>query len=220
MKEKGITIVVCVIAAAIVIYAVVFISTRTRQSHDVKQTITTRQTPTQPRRVKRKRTVNTPKQSRVYRKYAKIVTEPEEMSSKVRFFSYPEASLIDCISYMELLEELKREAVVQMMTAEEFERKKNAIPLHGQMWVETIAFTLAAANPKYWSVIVEQNGKRVLKQDGVDSVPSFTVWSTSTIWKDYILVSLPKMQPRPFEVYVIDRLSNKRREYIVRPNYH
>lgn len=132
---------------------------------------------------------------------------------------------IEYESYSYLAKKKAYAADVQMLTTGEFEREKGLIPLGGQVVVNIKAHCIEAGNTKWFSVIVEQNGERILKKtgkDSIDSIPrgrvnSYGRWGTITTWHNIMIVNLPKIADGPFRVYVIDSFNNKRYEYNIIP---
>jgi hypothetical protein len=137
--------------------------------------------------------------------------------SKIDYITIPSPS-IEYESYNYLLGELEKEAEVQMFTESQRTQKRNDIPLGGEIIVHICELTIGAANTKYFTVIVEENGKEIIRENGRDNIPEVPR-SPGGCWWNLMIVYIDKSVEHPLKVYVIDELSNKRYEYTITPDH-
>ena len=89
------------------------------------------------------------------------------------------------------------------------------IPKYGYVIAHVKTPTIESADTKWWKVvIVDEAGKVITSKKGQGDVANYETSNGVTVWKNSILVELPKISP-PFNVYIVSELQNKRWGYKV-----
>ncbi len=122
-------------------------------------------------------------------------------------------------SYNMLIGELKKKSENELWTNKLFKEEKQYLPLGGQIRVTVKAYTVDAASGKYWEFVVQTlEGKEVLRKQGIESLPEYTLMEYGAVWWDINLIDLRKKILTPFKLFVIDKLMTRRSAYIIYPN--
>ena len=117
-------------------------------------------------------------------------------------------------SYSELRSELNKKAETQLWAQQEITNQKAILPVGGELIVYIQRITIGAANTKWFTVIVKDEGTEIVREKGEESVPDYFVLLDETIWWNLMIVDLPSHSEH-FTVYVVDALLNKRHEFSI-----
>jgi hypothetical protein len=139
--------------------------------------------------------------------------------STVELIEYQAFATIEYKNYEYLYKKLQDDAKVQLWTSKKLESKTSILPKGGYIQVEVKGLTIDAANTEWWEYVVQtMEGEEIIRQSGEHSVPNYTTSEYLTTWWNIDIISLNDKIEKPFKVYVIDKLQNKRSGFIVYPN--
>lgn len=128
-------------------------------------------------------------------------------------------STIEYKGYDILYNELMSKANVQMWDEKKINQEITSIPRGGYVVVTFNASTIGAANTKYWEYVIKNlKGEEIVRKKGADVIPEFTATEYGTNWWNIEIVYINDKVTEPFNVYVIDKLMNRRDTFKVYPN--
>ena len=117
---------------------------------------------------------------------------------------------VDYFDYETLIEEKKQQASLAFE-----EPDRSDIPENGLIIAYVKTPEIESANTKWWQVVIKDNHGEVVKRvHGDDSVANYETTNGITVWKNSILVEMPRISP-PFDVYIISDVHKKRWGYRV-----
>lgn len=139
--------------------------------------------------------------------------------STVELIESGASTSIEYKSYNQLLIELDKKAKNEMWSADKLKIEEGRIPSGGYIIVHISGSTIGSANTKYWKYVVQtMEGEEILRKSGDDDIPEFTSSQYGTTWWNIDIVAFSKPMNKPFKVYIIDSLSEKRSGFIVYPD--
>jgi hypothetical protein len=125
------------------------------------------------------------------------------------------------ISYSSLLQELNEKSRVQMWSPSKLKLEKSYLPKGGKVIIRIWGTTIDSANTEWWEYVIQDVKGNLIKRekgdDGIDGLPEYTVSHRGTKWWNIDTVYIDQELFKPFKVFVIDRLSNKRSVFLVNP---
>ncbi|MEO0108805.1 MAG: hypothetical protein ABIK62_06505 [candidate division WOR-3 bacterium] len=130
---------------------------------------------------------------------------------------------IDYKSPRQLEDELAKEAQLKMWSESEVAKRRCWIPAGGEVVVHISRGTLGSANTRWFTVIVKDGDRELVRRQGEEDIPDWNPPSlydrsaTSGEWWNLMVVSIPEPLERPINVYVIDDILKKRFEWTVIP---
>lgn len=124
-------------------------------------------------------------------------------------------------SYSSLLRELNEKSRVQMWSPSKLELEKSYLPKGGMVILRIWGTTIDSANTEWWEYIIQDVKGNLIKRekgdDGIDGIPEHTTSRRGTKWWNIDHVYIDQELFKPFKVFVIDRLSNKRSGFLINP---
>lgn len=141
----------------------------------------------------------------------------ESYGGSVKSLSGDSRTHIEYASIEHLIAEKRKEADTKMWTADKYESEIQLMKKKqpgGLITLKIERITIGAANTKYFSIIIEKDGERIMEQTGRDEIaerPS----SGNDYWWNLELFPISQKVELPFKVYVIDQLGPKRFEFEV-----
>ena len=139
--------------------------------------------------------------------------------STVEVIEKAATSRVEYKSYKVLYNELQSKATLQMWDKNRIETETNQLPSGGYIIVNITGITIDAANTEWWEYVIQTiDGQEIKREKGKRNTPQFTTSQYGTTWWNIDLVSLDDKVEEPFQVYVIDKLQNRRDAFKVYPN--
>jgi hypothetical protein len=107
----------------------------------------------------------------------------------------------------QLIEEAKMRAKVQMWTNDSLEKHISYLQVFegGRITLKIVANSIEQANTKYITLIIKDiNEVELFRQTLSESIPSYIVSGTSTLWYNYDIVYLKNKVELPIRVFAIN----------------
>lgn len=118
----------------------------------------------------------------------------------------------------EVREKFEKEAKLQMYSPEVRSEKESEMPKGGKLLLLINRLTIGSADTKYFTIVIQTpQGQEIFREEFDSSVAS-PVHGPVTYWRNLALSYLPEPIPDNSIAYVIDRLGEKRYEYLLRNN--
>jgi len=110
-------------------------------------------------------------------------------------------------------DEIRKDAKVQMWSESRLQDAMDILPIGGSLHIEIRGASVESANTEWWEYIIQDmKGRNIMRVKGEWNVPEYNQysgwWNTDVVWIKYPIT-------RPFKVFVIDTLHNKRFEFVV-----
>lgn len=122
---------------------------------------------------------------------------------------------IEYKSHRVLLADLKRQAELNMWTTERFRQEALGLPEGGFVVFRVSRMSIGAADSEWFTGIVQLNGRDVVRTTWNSSVPSPDVNYSG--WLNVMVLAIPELMPRPFDVYLVDNLQKNRSHWKITP---
>lgn len=121
------------------------------------------------------------------------------------------------ISHAEELQRVEKDAKLAMLAPEELEKQKAALSKGGYLALTVYRATVSTGNMENFTVIIQdEGGKDLLRQDFKASVPKVGSNSLGSYFYNTGVMLLDEPLPALTNVYIIDKLGQKRYEYQVK----
>lgn len=140
--------------------------------------------------------------------------------STVKVLENGASDFVEYKSYNSLLHDLKQKAQLNMWSRVKMKQEMNYLPKNGYIIISIAGSTIDSANTKYWTYIITKNGKEIMRQNGSDSIPSFSTSEYGLAWYNTDIFPVPNRVNDKFKVYIINNSSEtaSRSAFIVYPN--
>lgn len=120
-------------------------------------------------------------------------------------------------TYSALKIEFEERARVQLYDSIKYKQELSALPIGGNLTIEITGLTLESANPKNWEYIITYEDQQIFREPGRNKIPNAKYHQGTTYWNGFDMIFLRQKVDSPFTLSLVDKISNKRYDYMVDP---
>jgi hypothetical protein len=134
-------------------------------------------------------------------------------SSTTSYGIFGQSTSIKYISYEDLVAETDKKAETGLWSQERKQKGLDEIPLGGYIRLDVVRLSIGAADTENFEIIVFKDGKELYRAVGRHSIPHHSVSGGHTTWWNIDMFPLAAKIEKPFDVYIIDAVENKRLDF-------
>lgn len=134
---------------------------------------------------------------------------------KAKKIAGPMAGYVEYHSHQSLVDEKKKEAILQMWTPEQLQKEIDLIPAGGYVYFMKRSMTLDGAKLDLLDFIIKDSEANIiLRESGDDIIPDYTP-GVSAAWMSSQLIFIPDAIASEFTFHVVDKLKDVRTDFLI-----
>lgn len=121
------------------------------------------------------------------------------------------------VSYHGRVAYLKRKASNELWSDQKLEQEVKQLSKESEIIVKIESYSIGSANTKYWELVIQtMDGNEIARAKGYDRIASYYPPNTGYHrgWWNFMLIRINAKYKPPFKLFVIDKLSNTRSQYV------